>query len=54
MVEKNLIYSAQDDDQDTDEEVLENGIRLCRRDLLVLRDYMKQPIDLLKSGLRTT
>jgi len=52
MVTFNLVDAQQDDDLDSDEEILRSGIDTCMRDLTELNNYMRMPQDKVKGGLR--
>ena len=48
-----LIDAAQDDDVDTDEEVLRSGTQTCYRDLLVVKDWLGHDPRKVRKSLKT-
>ena len=48
-----IIESHQDDDVETENEVLDNGTQTCYKDLLVVKAALKNPADKVRRALRT-
>lgn len=48
-----LIDSAQDDDLESDEGVMQSGVQTSIGDLLVVKDYLKLKPERVKTSLRT-
>ena len=48
-----LVDSTQDDDVNTDTEVLNSGTNTCYKDLLVVKDYLKHRPDKVRRALKT-
>lgn len=48
-----LVDSAQDDDVESDDEVVRSGVQTSFRDLLVVKDYMKVNPEKVRVALRT-
>ena len=48
-----LVDSTQDDDVESDDDVVQSGIHTSFRDLLVVKDYMKLPPEKVRTSLRT-
>jgi hypothetical protein len=49
----NFVEIRQDDDLDTDTEILRTGTLACYRDLVVLKNLMQQPTDQIKRRIRS-
>ena len=48
-----LIDTVQDDDVDTDEEVLRSGAQTCYRDLLIVKDWLAHDQMKVRKSLKT-
>ena len=53
MNQKTIVESAQDDDVQTENEVLDNGVQTCYKDLLVVKQALKNPFEKVQKALRT-
>jgi len=51
--EELIIEAHQDDDVETESETLDNGTQTCFKDLLIVKQALKNPPDKLKRTLRT-
>ena len=49
----NLIDSTQDDDVESDEDVMQSGVKTSFKDLLVVKDYLRHKPEQVKKSLRT-
>jgi len=48
-----LVDSAQDDDVESDEEVMRSGVQTSLKDLLIVKDWLRLHPDKIRKGLRT-
>ena len=48
-----LIDSAQDDDVESDEEVMNSGVQTSFKDLLIVKDYLRHQPEKVRAALRT-
>ena len=48
-----LVDSTQDDDVNTDTDVLNSGVNTCFKDLLVVKDYLKHNPEKVRKALKT-
>ena len=51
--QETLVDSTQDDDVESDEEVMQSGVQTSYKDLLAVKDYLKLKPDRVKTSLRT-
>ena len=51
--QKTLIDSAQDDDLESDDDVVRAGVETSFKDLLVVKDRLRMPAEKVRSSLKT-